>query len=291
MELQDFLGTDRTLSLDQIAEDSALATQIQVRLIALDLLTPPADGLFYTQSKAAFREFQSLTQMPQSGVLDEATAKKLIEAKSGDLKRASAIQLFTAPLVKQIFFDAPAKNVEQYLPIVLDALHKAGIGDRDMVLMALGTIRAETAGFEPISEYQSVYNTANSPFDLYEPGTEVGQNLGNIAPGDGIRFKGRGFIQLTGRYNYTKYGQAIGLGQKLANNPDLANDPEIAARLLASFLKQAEPRIRTAIAQSPIDYKTARRAVNGGSHGLDAFRDAFEQGKRLISGDKGSTAA
>lgn len=291
MKLQDFPGTEQTLNLEQIAEDSALATQIQVRLIALNLLIPPADGLFYTQSKAAFREFKTLTQMPDANILDAATAKKLIEVKPGDLKRTSATQLFTVPLVKQIFFDAPAKNVERYLPIVLKALNDLGIGDRNMVLMALGTIRAETAGFEPISEYQSVYNTDNFPFDLYEPGTEVGRNLGNTQSGDGARFKGRGFIQLTGRYNYTKHGQAIGLGDKLITNPDLANDPEVAARLLASFLKQAEPTIRTALAQSPIDYKKARRAVNGGSHGLEAFQAAFEKGKHLISDGKSSAAA
>jgi hypothetical protein len=155
MKLQDFLGTNQEITLNHIVEDIDLATQIQARLIALNLLAPPADGLFYTKSKAAFQEFQTLTQMPKPGFLDAVTAKKLIEAKPEALKGASASPLSIAPLVQQIFFDAPPSNVAKYLPLVLQALDERGIGDRDMVLVALGTIRAETAGFEPISEYES----------------------------------------------------------------------------------------------------------------------------------------
>ena len=50
--------------------------------------------------------------------------------------------------------------------------------------------------------------------------------LGNNQPGDGPRFKGRGYIQLTGRWNYGHYGKMIGVD--LVNNPQLA-DPDIAA--------------------------------------------------------------
>lgn len=291
MKLQNFLNTDQAITVDQITQNVELATQIQIRLIALNLLAPPADGLFGVKSKAAFRQFQTLTEMSRPGILDAATAKTLIEAKPEDLKWASATHLFTVPLVKQIFFDAPSSNVEKYLPLVLKALNDEGIGDRDMVLTALGTIRAETAGFEPISEGRSPYNTANKPFDLYDAGTPKGEELGNIKSGDGERFKGRGFIQLTGRYNYTEYSQAIGLGSQLVNNPDLANDPVIAARLLASFLKQQRSIIRRSFAQSPIDYHSARRAVNGGIHGLDRFQTAIESGYQLLSAETSARAA
>ena len=69
-----------------------------------------------------------------------------------------------------------------------------------MVCVALATIRAETEGFIPISEYVSSLNsTANAdPFNLYDPGTKIGEELGNVQPGDGARFCGRGFVQLTG---------------------------------------------------------------------------------------------
>ncbi|HSK63274.1 MAG TPA: hypothetical protein VK893_05515, partial [Pyrinomonadaceae bacterium] len=68
---------------------------------------------------------------------------------------------------------------------------------------------------------------------------------------------------------------------ELVTNPDLANQPDIAARLLASFLKSKEAKIRNALRQN--DLRTARKLVNGGSHGLDAFTQAFNIGKTVIS--------
>lgn len=59
--------------------------------------------------------------------------------------------------------------------------------------------------------------------------------------------KGRGFVQLTGRHNYKRYGNEIGLGDELVNSPDRANEPEIAAKLLAYFLKSKEMDIKKAI--------------------------------------------
>ena len=173
---------------------------------------------------------------------------------------------------------APRVNIESNLPLVLNALVAPQLADKPMILMALATIRAETGSFLPISEGQSHFNTSpgGHPFDLYDSRA----NLGNLGPPDGERFKGRGFIQLTGRANYALHGAAIGLGNQLIENPDLANDPGIAARLLASFLKTHEERIRAALTEG--DLREARRLVNGGSHGLAAFTAAYTAGLALL---------
>jgi putative chitinase len=72
-----------------------------------------------------------------------------------------------------------------------------------VVLGALGTIRAEIDGFVPISEGISRYNTSpnGADFDLYDKRKDVG----NQGPGDGAKFKGRGFVQLTSRPNYSHF--------------------------------------------------------------------------------------
>lgn len=70
---------------------------------------------------------------------------------------------------------------------------------------------------------------------IYSPHNHVGQMLGNTSDGDGYAFRGRGFIQLTGRGNYTKYGQEIG-HPEIVTNPDLANDPAIAAQLAVAYI-------------------------------------------------------
>lgn len=63
------------------------------------------------------------------------------------------------------------------------------------------------------------------------------KDLGNTQPGDGWKFRGRGFNQLTGRANYTNVGNAVGVD--LANNPDLLDNPEIAAKALAYFFRSS----------------------------------------------------
>ncbi len=150
--------------------------------------------------------------------------------------------------VTPMFPQTPAANITANLPSVCDGLRACNLADRQMLLMALGTIRAETASFRPISEGISKYNTSpgGQPFDLYDPPTSIAHTLGNTQKGDGASFKGRGFVQLTGRSNYQRVGGQI--GADLTGNPDLGNDPKTAGRILAQFLKNNEAAIRAALA-------------------------------------------
>jgi putative chitinase len=184
----------------------------------------------------------------------------------------------TPARAKKMFPATPLAPITKHLPFVLQALKDSDLGDKPMVLMALATIRAETEGFVPISEFKSKFNTKSTPFDRYEPGTPAGKRLGNTKPGDGPRFKGRGFVQLTGRFNYTRVGKQ--LQAPLVSQPDEANDPALAGRILARFLKNNEDAVRAALNRGNL--KKARKLVNGGSHGLDRFTDAFERGEQAI---------
>jgi peptidoglycan L-alanyl-D-glutamate endopeptidase CwlK len=177
-----------------------------------------------------------------------------------------------------MFPDAHLENINKHLPFVLSALAQRELTSVPVVLAALATIRAETAGFVPISEGISRFNTSpgGQPFDLYDHRAD----LGNRGPTDGSDFKGRGFIQLTGRSNYEQFGPIIGV-PTLANQPEQANDPGIAAHLLAAFIKAKEISIKQALAAE--DLATARRLVNGGSHGLDQFTEAYRAGQRFLT--------
>lgn len=64
-------------------------------------------------------------------------------------------------------------------------------------------------------------------------GKYSGVPLGNTNPGDGWKYRGRGFNQITGRGNYAFYGHNI--GKDLVNHPELLNDPEIAAKAAIQF--------------------------------------------------------
>ncbi len=235
------------------------------------------DGEFGAGTEAAVMAFQASHALLVDGIAGPRTLHALGLAKSDRLP--SAIERFSIQVVAQMFDDAPLSNLRENLPFVLDAMKQTGLVDRTMLLMALATVRAETAGFEPIDEFRSRYNSSprGHPFDLYDHRTD----LGNRGAPDGARFKGRGYIQLTGRDNYTKYGKRI--GQPLAKQPELANAPTCAALLLATFLADRELAIKTAVHDG--DFKRARKLVNGGSHGLDRFVDAWRVGDMLTDDD------
>jgi predicted chitinase len=78
-------------------------------------------------------------------------------------------------------------------------------------------------------------NPNNSlPELLYGYDTPKGKGLGNTQPGDGGKYIGRGYIQLTGRGNYAKYGTMV--GKDLLGNPALLSDPATAAEVSVKYL-------------------------------------------------------
>ncbi len=177
----------------------------------------------------------------------------------------------TVARVAKLFPNTLARRIELNLPGVVDALRESAC-DRLLALAALGTIRAETESFEPIAEAVSKFNTspAGRAFDLYDNRAE----LGNLGSPDGWKFRGRGYVQLTGRFNYAKFGKMCGL--TLEDIPDLAGHSIPAAKLLVFFLTSKGPALREAMTTA--NYAAARRLVNGGCHGLDRFTDAVTRG-------------
>jgi putative chitinase len=266
----------------QLGSTGADVERLQRALAAAGFDPGSTDGSFGPATRSALIAFQTKNGLSPDGSVDPATAAALgISTQPGNTRVNSRIPAVTVEMVSKMFPDTPVHHIEANLPIVLNALVEVGLADQPMILMALATIRAEVGCFEPISEYQSRFNTSpgGHPFDLYDNRAE----LGNHGPPDGANFCGRGFIQLTGRKNYQFYGQAIGLGDQLVENPGLACDPEVAAKLMASFIKTNATRIRAALAANNL--ALARQCVNGGSHGLTEFTAAFTTGVSLIPED------
>lgn len=238
---------------------------------------PPGsiDGVFGAGTDAAVRAFQR----SEGDLLADGQAGPRTLARLGltqDAALPSVADKVTPLIVARMLPDAPIDNIKANLGPVLDGLRRFGLTDKSMVLMALATIAAESAGFKPLDEFLSRFNTSpgGHPFDLYDNR----RDLGNRGAPDGARYKGRGFIQLTGRSNYRTYGEKIGVN--LENQPDKANEAAIAGLILACFLKDKELKIKAALIER--DFARARRQVNGGTHGLGNFQTAYLRGEKLI---------
>lgn len=159
----------------------------------------------------------------------------------------------------------PRDAVEANWPLLHAALDARGIADRPVQVAAIATVTVETGNFRPIPEYASG--------DEYEGRAD----LGNTESGDGRRFKGRGYIQITGRANYRTYGDALGVD--LVADPDLALDPGVSAGIFAAYF--AQHYIRWLPAPAPLmnvadlaragEWRGVRVAVNGGENGLARF--------------------
>ncbi|MDA1185710.1 MAG: peptidoglycan-binding protein [Acidobacteria bacterium] len=257
-------------------DDSPWIGEAQKRLKHYGAYTKRIDNDFGDGTANAVRAFQLSRHLAVTGEVDADTARAL------DLTHLVGPAKRPVPEAAALLFPgARFANVAAHLPYVVRGLVAHALTDKPMLLMALATIRAETSGFLPISEGRSKYNTTPSghPFNRYD---NRKKSLGNLGRPDGERFKGRGFVQLTGRANYTNISRRLGLGARLVDEPELANDPEIAGRILAAFLKREERRVRAALKKK--DLAAARKVVNGGVHGQNPFRIAFLRGEEVFAG-------
>lgn len=112
----------------------------------------------------------------------------------------------------------------------------------------------------------------------YEPHTRIGKKLGNKHPGDGPRYKGRGWIQLTGRRNYAMAGAALGL--PLEEQPELAAQVANAARVAAWFWNTNDC---TTLADAGLFHVLTRR-INGGENGIEDRLDRYTRALRVLGG-------
>lgn len=223
---------------------------------------------FDADTQTALRAWQSSVGLVADGI----AGPRIFSALGITPPPKLAVSLDTAT-VRKLFPYTKSSSIAKNLPYVTAALAAFGLADANMVSVALGTIRAETEGFAPISELPSHFNTlpGQAAFSAYE------YKLGNKNPGDGARYRGRGFVQLTGRDNYEKYGKVLDI--LLADNPDCACAPEVAACLLAAYLDANREKLSSALAKG--DLKAARKVVNGGSHGLERFSETFRMAQEL----------
>ena len=259
----------------RLGASGAEVTLLQQHLLAAGFRPGRLDGRFGPATEAALLAFQRSRSLLPDGIAGPITWQALTgEGSAHGQDRSAEIGV---ELVAAMFPYTALGPIRRFLPAVIAGLRAFALVDKPMLLTALATIRAESEGFVPVAESVSRFNTSpqGHAFDLYDHRAD----LGNLGAPDGARFRGRGFVQLTGRDNYRHYGTLLSL--PLTSQPDRACEPGIASRLLAAFLTERQRPIKLALVEG--DLARVRRLVNGGLHGLERFQSAYRIGDRLLA--------
>lgn len=177
----------------------------------------------------------------------------------GDFIRAVAPRFFGTAAAAQ------ARIIAAITPVLAPTLAAHGIDSFLRVAHFMAQVTHECAGFRTTEEFAS------------GAAYEGRRDLGNIRPGDGVRYKGRGLIQLTGRANYARAGARLGL--PLEAEPALAAEPATSLRIACDYW--VDRRINAPADRD--DLEAVTRAVNGGLNGLADRRACLIRARRALA--------
>lgn len=167
-----------------------------------------------------------------------------------------------------VFAEAASDRLARFHPAIAGAMTDAGIDTPLRQAHFLAQIAHESGGLRWLEELASG--------EAYEGRAD----LGNDQPGDGVRFKGRGLIQLTGRANYTEFGRALGrdLTSSTEAAAQVAEDPDLCVRAATWFWSENG---LNALADAD-DLEAVTRRINGGLNGLDDRAKYLERAKAVF---------
>lgn len=140
-------------------------------------------------------------------------------------------------------------------------IDRAGIKDPVMKAQIMAQTAHESMGFTRTTEMGD-----RSYFQKYEGR----KDLGNTQPGDGYRYRGRGFIQITGRANYAEMSKELGVD--LIRNPDILSTPKYASVSALAWLRKRSSRIK-----NWADTRQVTEVVNGGQRGINDRQRYFSK--------------
>lgn len=168
--------------------------------------------------------------------------------------------------VKQTLFDGRLSQTQVAgLNTILDYWEKLpGKKDDRWLAYALGTTHLETGRtMQPVIEMGgNAYKTRL--YDIKGQDPVRARKNGNTMPGDGIKYAGAGYVQLTWKNNYLRAGQKLKLD--LVNKPELARQPAVAAAIMFAGMTEGwftGKKFADYFNGPKSDWKNARRIING----------------------------
>ncbi len=160
--------------------------------------------------------------------------------------------------LRRIMSRLPAAKRAGFLPHLNQAMREYGVHTMLRTAAFVAQLAHESGEFRWMEEIWGPTDAQRR----YEPPTPLAKRLGNTEAGDGKRFKGRGPIQITGRDNYRRYGERLGLD--LVTQPEQAATPAVAFAV-AGLYWRSNGLNELADAE---DFVTITKRINGGTNGL-----------------------
>jgi putative chitinase len=170
----------------------------------------------------------------------------------------------TTEQLRAVMPHLPADRAEQFLKPLNDAMKEFEINTPKRQAAFLAQIAHESGELKYMEEIASG--------EAYEGR----KSLGNTEPGDGKRYKGRGPIQLTGRANYRKCGEALKLD--LEGKPETAAEPAIGCRIAGWFWKTHG---LNELADKG-EFRQITRRINGGYNGEARREEFYKRAKDVL---------
>lgn len=154
-----------------------------------------------------------------------------------------------------------------YLGYLNDTMNTYNISSASQQAMFLAQIMHESAGCYYTKELAS-----GSAY-------EGRKDLGNVKPGDGVRYKGRGLVQITGRANYEQISKAFGVD--FINKPELLETPEWAAKSAGWFWNSRNLNA-LAVNNTEAAFLAVTKKINGGTNGLEDRKLYWTRAKKAF---------
>jgi len=230
-----------------------VGTAVQRALAELFLLNPydDVDGQIGSRTRAAWALFKEATSQADPDLIDAGSAGKLLQALD------NRVGLIGKPIVElqpdfEFRRNQSQANRDTSAAAIIEAARAKQLSNAQIAYV-LATAEHESDSFKTLEEYSS--------------GTqyEGRADLGNTKPGDGARFKGRGYVQLTGRLNYTRYSEISGL--QLARLPIIVmNWPALSVFIIVDGMLRGVytgRRLADFVNSTKQDFFNARQVING----------------------------
>jgi len=201
----------------------------------------------------------------------------------------------TKEQLQSFFEDTKEEIIDSFVDPLNKAMNKFEINNINRIAMFLAQVGHESGGLtktqenlnykpERLAQIFPKYFRDVNPEDYAHNPEKIANRVyadrmgnGDEDSGDGYKFRGRGLVQLTGRDNYTKFAEAVGMDADSV--VDYMSTPEGAAMSAAWFWDQHNLN-KWADEQ---DCVTVTKKINGGTIGLEERKDLFEEALKVFA--------